>query len=505
MKIQDSVTKALTPIPAPAEKSPFSSRPFAEPAAPEVTAAQPNAPHYSLRTISLAVQPKLTIGQPNDKCEQEADRVAKEVVQRINAPQSSTTRFNNPDPNTTGNGKPKLQLKPIFQRRSAIEGEATPDLESLINRARGGGQSLDPGLQRKMGQAMGADFSRVKVHTDSQSDQLNKSIQARAFTTGQDVFFRQGAYQPGSRNGQELLAHELTHVVQQNGEAVGRSQVLPQNKLQKDQGLERESKAKGVGTRSLFPNVLQTATNLQMSKGEKYVGRGKRRRKQQEEDLLENSKMLEERAKLIGGGEEESEVDRSMNPFAVLSEESETLQQENDGKKEVVEPKNEPTVESETPQQENDGKEEVMKQKKEPTVDELIKEKADAAIISKALKAKYGDTVGAAMSRGYRSRKGGTELELLRYAGVKAEQRSSEEEERGEKPPVGGGGLNQKGKTVSGTKNRGGGEVITAQINFGQARHLLSTSIITTKLKREATSKFTESLTSLEMYSATKT
>jgi guanyl-specific ribonuclease Sa len=81
-----------------------------------------------------------------------------------------------------------------------------------------------------MGQAMGADFSGVKVHTDAQSDQLNKSIQAKAFTTGQDVFFRQGAYEPSSRGGQELIAHELTHVVQQNGGAVQRS---PENVIQR--------------------------------------------------------------------------------------------------------------------------------------------------------------------------------------------------------------------------------------------------------------------------------
>ena len=74
-----------------------------------------------------------------------------------------------------------------------------------------------------MGKAMGADFSGVKVHTDSQADQLNQSIQAKAFTTGQDVFFRQGTYQPGSKDGQELIAHELTHVVQQNGGTVQRS------------------------------------------------------------------------------------------------------------------------------------------------------------------------------------------------------------------------------------------------------------------------------------------
>jgi len=90
-------------------------------------------------------------------------------------------------------------------------------LESSIQSARGSGKSLDADLQAKMGQAMGADFSGVKVHTDSQSDQLNQSIQAKAFTTGQDVFFRQGAYEPSSQGGQELIAHELTHVVQQNG------------------------------------------------------------------------------------------------------------------------------------------------------------------------------------------------------------------------------------------------------------------------------------------------
>ena len=67
---------------------------------------------------------------------------------------------------------------------------------------------------------MGADFSGVRVHTDTQSDQLNRSIQAKAFTTGQDVFFRSGEYNPGSKGGQELIAHELTHVVQQNGSTV---------------------------------------------------------------------------------------------------------------------------------------------------------------------------------------------------------------------------------------------------------------------------------------------
>ena len=172
-----------------------------------------------------AVQAKLTIGQPNDKYEQEADAVAKQVVQRLHSPVSES-----PQPETVQRETLKeeqedtLQMKPTLQRVHAVgEQDAPPDLESSIHRARGGGQPLDPGLQRSMGQVMGADFSGVRVHTDAQSDQLNKSIQAKAFTTGQDVFFRQGAYQPGSRDGQGLIAHELTHVVQQTG-AVARKQ-----------------------------------------------------------------------------------------------------------------------------------------------------------------------------------------------------------------------------------------------------------------------------------------
>lgn len=71
-----------------------------------------------------------------------------------------------------------------------------------------------------MEQAFGADFSQVQVHTDSKSNKLNESIQAKAFTTGTDIFFKQGEYQPDNQPGQELLAHELTHVVQQNGSQV---------------------------------------------------------------------------------------------------------------------------------------------------------------------------------------------------------------------------------------------------------------------------------------------
>ncbi|BAZ29773.1 hypothetical protein NIES4074_22200 [Cylindrospermum sp. NIES-4074] len=166
------------------------------------------------------VQMKLNIGKAGDKYEQEADKMAANVVQQINAPESqSVQREVLPE-----DDKDSLQAKPMVQRLTSEGGtSATPDIEESIQGAKGSGQPLAENVRQPMEKAFGADFSGVKVHTDGKSDQLNQSIQAKAFTTGQDVFFRQGEYNPGSRGGQELLAHELTHVVQQNGGAVQRS------------------------------------------------------------------------------------------------------------------------------------------------------------------------------------------------------------------------------------------------------------------------------------------
>ena len=114
----------------------------------------------------------------------------------------------------------EIQAKP--QNKSLGGGAVSTDIETTIQSAKSGGSPLDAGLQQKMGKAMGADFSGVKVHTDSQADKLNRSLSSRAFATGPNLFFKRGEYNPGSRSGQELIAHELTHVVQQNGGSIKR-------------------------------------------------------------------------------------------------------------------------------------------------------------------------------------------------------------------------------------------------------------------------------------------
>ncbi|MEM9484766.1 MAG: DUF4157 domain-containing protein [Cyanobacteria bacterium P01_F01_bin.116] len=181
---------------------------------PETAQSEPAA------DFTPPVQAQLTLGQPGDKYEQEADNVARAVIQQIHSPQISQREDDIQ--------RSPLNVSPVtpefLQRDSSIPvGPASSDFENNLNKARGGGSALDPKLQQQMGSAMGADFSGVKIHTDNQSDQLNRTIQAKAFTTGQDVFFKQGEYQPQSRKGQELIAHELTHVVQQSGGSVQRT------------------------------------------------------------------------------------------------------------------------------------------------------------------------------------------------------------------------------------------------------------------------------------------
>ncbi|MHC5852958.1 eCIS core domain-containing protein [Nostoc sp.] len=238
------------------------------------------------------MQAKLTIGSVGDKYEQEADRTAQLVVQRMNAPSQpdrSQVIGREAMPEAELQKKPEIstiqrqempkekeeeqqaevkqetdslqlqkkcggcekkeednlaQMKPetgtfpqeelpkdeekeeltmqLLAEHQPAEGgmAATPKLETSIQQKRGKGQPLSDKLREPMEQAFGKDFSGVRVHADAQSDQINRSIQARAFTTGQDIFFRQGEYASGSKQGQELLAHELTHVVQQNGSAI---------------------------------------------------------------------------------------------------------------------------------------------------------------------------------------------------------------------------------------------------------------------------------------------
>ena len=114
----------------------------------------------------------------------------------------------------------KLQRKPLasfIQRKGSAGGNVASDsVSDQINATKGNGNSLDVSTRSFMESRFGSDFSDVKIHTNEDAVQLNRELNAKAFTVGNDIYFNNGHYQPGTDFGKHLLAHELTHTLQQN-------------------------------------------------------------------------------------------------------------------------------------------------------------------------------------------------------------------------------------------------------------------------------------------------
>ncbi|WP_299222275.1 DUF4157 domain-containing protein [uncultured Aquimarina sp.] len=177
------------------------------------------------------IQPKLTIGQPNDVYEQEADAVANQVM-KMSAHQDTSIQRK-----CDQCEEEELQMKPLSDSISPIVqkqsngGMASSTISKSLAKSKGSGQKMDNTTKSFMNKGIGADFSNVKIHTDSRAIQMNQSLGAKAFTNGNDVYFNKGQYNPKSSDGKHLLAHELTHVVQQ-GAHIGSPNV--NNKIQRD-------------------------------------------------------------------------------------------------------------------------------------------------------------------------------------------------------------------------------------------------------------------------------
>ncbi len=174
-------------------------------------------------------------------------------------------------------------------------GDAPFDLDDAtagrIHRARSGGQALDNAVQAQMGEAMGHDFSGVRVHTDGEAHALNEQLSAKAFTTGPDIFFRGGAYSPQSSAGQELLAHELTHVVQQasgvvDGGGAGMRVNAPGGRFEQ----EADAVAKAVTAAPAAPVVQRQA----MPEEDELQASSLQRQELNEEEALQMQTMPEE-------------------------------------------------------------------------------------------------------------------------------------------------------------------------------------------------------------------
>lgn len=188
-------------------------------------------PSVRERGLDERVQPKLEIGDPDSRYEREADRVAEQVMRMADPTREVDTREEvRPDriqrmcsrcQRRFQQGKPLNceECEEEVQRteRSAKTPEVDATLAEQIRSLRGGGTPLPDGVRSFLEPRFGEDFSDVHVHTGSRADEAARSVNATAFTVGTDVVFRSGAYRPGTDGGRRLLAHELTHVVQQRG------------------------------------------------------------------------------------------------------------------------------------------------------------------------------------------------------------------------------------------------------------------------------------------------
>lgn len=192
----------------------------------------PSIPAQLSRAV---VQAKLAVGPVDDPFEREADSVADRVVRRLRngAPSDEANADGHdiePAPANVSRVARSAHPRPVAPApisrimrsanasvaSGATGGELEPEIESRIQRSSGGGEGLDAATRGQFESAMGADFGNVKVHKDSS---LAPEIGAHAFTHGNDVHFAPGAFDPDTTGGQHLIAHELTHVVQQSGTA----------------------------------------------------------------------------------------------------------------------------------------------------------------------------------------------------------------------------------------------------------------------------------------------
>ena len=151
-------------------------------------------PSISSTPLASPIQTKIASNASYDTLEQQADFMANQVVSQGSLPTTA----------------PTVQTKATENPE-----EPSQDLEDNINSTKGSGTALPEHTQAEMGGAFGADFSDVKIHTGDTAVQMNQDMGSHAFTHGSDIYFNKQQYSPESNSGKKLLAHELTHTVQQ--------------------------------------------------------------------------------------------------------------------------------------------------------------------------------------------------------------------------------------------------------------------------------------------------
>ena len=169
------------------------------------------------------LQARLTVGPSNDVYEREADRVADAVMRMPEADERIQRMCPECEEEIQRQAADELEEEEL--RAKSLPGKAAPGetpevsdpVEARIRSLRGGGRPLPEATRAFFEPRFGESFAGVRVHDDARAQTLARAVDARAFTVGRDVVFGAGQLAPETTSGKRLLAHELTHVVQQTG------------------------------------------------------------------------------------------------------------------------------------------------------------------------------------------------------------------------------------------------------------------------------------------------
>ena len=163
------------------------------------------------------IQPKLFVGQPDDKYEKEADAVANTVMRmpEKNFVQRKCAHCEEEEKKQVQRKPLPGNITPFIQTKGEDSSAVSNSLSNQISSSKSNGSNMDDSTESFMSSRFGTNFNQVKIHTDNEAIQMNRELKAKAFTVGNDIYFNEGQYQPGSDGGKHLLAHELVHTVQQ--------------------------------------------------------------------------------------------------------------------------------------------------------------------------------------------------------------------------------------------------------------------------------------------------
>ncbi|MCR8557640.1 DUF4157 domain-containing protein [Mucilaginibacter sp. BJC16-A38] len=179
---------------------------------------QANNPANGTPFFKPVIQPKLTVNEPGDSFEQEADTMADRVM-NMSHPGTGQSAFFNAANAPLQRKCQACEEEDKFVHRKESDGsdvQGGHDLDNYVGSLGSTGQSMPQSSRQFFEPRFGHDFSNVKIHTDSVAAKSAQSINALAYTTGNNIIFNSGQYSPESDSGKKLMAHELTHVVQQS-------------------------------------------------------------------------------------------------------------------------------------------------------------------------------------------------------------------------------------------------------------------------------------------------